>query len=117
MAKEQTKARKKISVKSVRLSDMEPGFTFNGKYVGQVLGSPFQAVDQKTGEVVTKQIPSIVMEGPNGERTAYLADTGLRQAFTDAMVKEGQEIEVVKLEKVKLTKGRTMNSYDIFALN
>lgn len=117
LATENTLKRKKISVRSVKLSDMEVGFTFSGKYIGISQGQPFNTVDNKTGEVITKTIPSIIMEDAEGNRTAYLADTGLRQAFNDAMVKENQTVEVVKLEKTKLSKGRTMNQYDIFAIN
>ena len=113
---ERTPGRRKISVKNVKLSDQDVGFTFSGTYRGTVLGSPFQSVDKTTGELLTKQLKSVIMEDEAGNRLAYLADTGLTNALTEALVKEGQRIEIVKLEKQKLTKGRTMNQYDIFSL-
>ncbi len=121
MAKEQkapkNENRKKISVTQIKLSDQEVGFTFQGKFKGIVMGQPFSKVDQKTGEVVTANLRLVVMEDENGERIAYVADAGLIGGLEAAMVKEGDKIEVEKLEKVKLTKGRTMNQYDIFSLS
>lgn len=111
-----TGTRKKISVRNVKLSDMPTNFTFRGIYRGTVLGAPFSKVDPKTFEVVTKQLQSVVMEDLEGNRTAYLADMGLTQSLNNAMVQDGSIIEVVKLEKANLSKGRTMNQYDIFAL-
>lgn len=113
MAKEPT--RKKISVKTLKLSEQPVGFKFQGVYKGQVLGQPFGRLDNKTGEIVQVQLTSVIME-EGGQRVAYLADAGLKTALVDAMVVEGQYIEVVKLEKAQLTKGRTMNQYDIFSL-
>jgi hypothetical protein len=114
-AKEATPTRRKISVRQVKLSDMDVGFSFKGKYCGTVVGKPFKVINEKTGEITEKTISSVIFE-TNGERTAYVADQGLLGALNDSMVKEGDHLEVVKLEKVKLTKGRTMNAYDIFAL-
>lgn len=107
--------KRKISVTTIKLSDQPTGYTFGGIYKGIVLGANFQQVDSKTGEVVTKQMRHVVFEN-NGNRTAFVADTGLVQTLETAMVKEGDSLEIVKLEKVKLSKGRTMNQYDIFAV-
>ena len=109
--------RKKISVKTVKLSDMEKGFTFSGKFMGFSEGQPFQQIDEKTGEIVTKSLKFLVLEDLHtGERISYVADKGLQDGITAAMVTQGQKIEVIKLDKVKLPKGRTMNQYDIFDL-
>ena len=108
--------RQKISVKTVKLSGEHPGFTFRGIYRGIVLGTPFNKVDPKTFEVMTSQLINVVMEDLEGDRTAYLADKGLTEGLNNAMVQEGHLIEVVKLPKANISKGRTMNQYDIFAL-
>lgn len=109
--------RKKISVKTVKLSDQPTGFTFGGRYKGEIIGKPFSVVNEKTGEIEQRTMTQMVFEDPTtNERTSYVADAGLRNAIEQAMVKEGALIECVKLEKVKLTKGRTMNQYDLFEL-
>lgn len=109
--------RKKISVTTIKLSDEPKGYTFSGKFVGFTEGQPFQQIDEKTGEIVTKNLRFLVLETlTNGERVSYVADKGLQDAITNAMVTAGQKIEVIKLEKIKLPKGRTMNQYDIFDL-
>jgi hypothetical protein len=105
------KARRKISVKNEKLSDKPAGFSFQGKYVGQAKSAPFTDDD---GE--EKQLTSVIMEAAGGERTAYLADKGLLQTLSEALVKEGDMIEVVKGEKVSIGKGRTMNTYEVFAI-
>lgn len=109
--------RKKISVKTVKTSDLPTGSSFSGKFVGFTEGQPFQQIDDRTGEIVTKTLRFMVMEDLNtGERMSYVADKGLQDCISTAMVTPGQKIEVIKLEKVKLPKGRTMNQYDIFDL-
>lgn len=113
---EQTKAApRKLTVTDLKITAQAPGFTFTGKYIGTVLGSPFQAVDKKTGEVITKQIVFCVFEDTTGARFKVARDKGLETALTDAMVNEGDTIKVVKLEKINLKTG-TMNQYDIYAV-
>lgn len=107
--------RRKISVKSVKLSDQPEGFTFAGKFIGTVQGQPFTTIDVK-GEITEKVLTSVILENEKQERIAYLADKGLVGGITEAMVKEGDTIEIVKLKKVNIGKGRTMNQYDIFAV-
>lgn len=102
--------RKKISVDNIKLSDQPVGYTFSGIYKGQVLSAPFINED---GE--SKQLTSVVFD-KNGNRTAYLADKGLLQTLSEALVTEGMLIEVVKLEKAKLKGGRTMNQYEVYEL-
>ena len=109
--------RNKISVKTVKTSDLPVGASFSGKFMGFSEGQPFNQIDEKTGEIVTKSLRFMVMEDLNtGERLSYVADKGLQDSISTAMVTNGQKIEIIKLEKVKLPKGRTMNQYDIFDL-
>ena len=109
--------RKKISVTTCKLSDMEKGFTFSGKFVQFTKGQPFQTVDQKTGEIITKELQFALFETlETGERISYVADKGLIEAMNLAGVKEGDRIEVIKLGKAKIGKGREMNQYDIYSL-
>jgi len=109
--------RRLISTKNIQLSKKEPGFSFSGKYTGTVQGAPFTEVDQKTGEVIEKRMTFCVFECPNLGRFKVNQDKGLLSAITDAMVVEGDWIEVVKLDKVSLSKGRTMNQYDVFSID
>lgn len=108
--------RKKISVKQVKLSDMEVGFTFKGKFLKFTTGQEFTTVDQKTGELVTKALQFALFEDEKGERISYVADKGLVDAINLAGVSEGNKIEVIKLPKAKIGKGREMNQYDIYSL-
>jgi len=110
--------RRKVSVRQVKLSEQEEGFTFSGIFKGFTAGTTFTQIDPKTGEVNEKQLKSMVLEDKETkERTAFLADRGLEGAIQDSMVKEGDWIEIVKLEKVNLSKGRTMNQYDVYQLS
>lgn len=115
MKNDTKKTRKKLNAVTVKLSDKEPGYEFKGKFLGFSDGQPFNQIDEKTGEIITKSLKLATFEN-NGERVAYIADKGLQDALTSSMVKEGQEIEVVKLDKVKLPKGRTMNQYDVYSV-
>lgn len=107
------KAGQKLTVLDIKLQNQKPGFEFTGKYVGTVLGSPFKEVDDKTGEIVEKQIPFVVFENKDGSRFKAARDKGLETAMADAMVQPGQTHKYVKLEKIKLKKGE-MNQYDIY---
>lgn len=115
MAKETTKTRKKISVTQVKLSDQPEGFTFGGKFVGMTEGKPFFVQDDR-GELKESRLTHFVFEDDKGERTAFVGDKGLVNGFETALVKEGDLLEIVKLPKTKLTRGRTMNQYDIFSV-
>jgi hypothetical protein len=108
--------KKKLTVRKIDLANEKEGFTFAGKFVGTVLSAPFKHVDQETGEIFEKQLTHAVFEDDKAERFSVIQDAGLRSAMGDAMVKEGDKIEVVKLSKAKLKGGRTMNQYDIFAV-
>ncbi|MGE0175398.1 MAG: hypothetical protein AB7T49_21625 [Oligoflexales bacterium] len=107
--------RKKISVKQIKLSDMDVGFKFSGKFLQFTKGQEFTTVDTK-GELITKALQFALFEDEKGERISYVADKGLVDAITLAGVTTGQKIEVIKLPKAAIGKGRTMNQYDIFSL-
>lgn len=108
--------RRKISVQTVKLSDMEVGFKFEGKFLGFNKGQPFTTMDKTTGEIITKELNFALFE-QDGSRISYVADKGLLDAINMAGVKDGDKIEVIKLPKASIGKGRTMNQYDIYALN
>lgn len=105
--------RRKLSAKTVNLSKEPAGFTIKGKFKGLIKGQDFTQVDSK-GEVVTRSMQFAIFENDRGERTMYTADKGLQDALLTAMVKEGQQVEIVKGEKISIGKARTMNQYDVF---
>ncbi len=108
--------RKKISVKQVKLSDMDVGYTFRGKFLQFTKGSPFTEIKKDTGEIVTKELQFALLESDTGERISYVADKGLIDGFNMAGVTQGMKIEVEKLDKVKIGKGREMNQYEIYTI-
>ena len=105
---------KKVSVKKINLAAEKVGFTLEGKYLGFTQSAPFKALDDRTGEIVEKTMTNLVIEDAHGERISVIADKGLQGAIGDAMIKEGAWIKAVKLDKAKLSGGRTMNQYDLF---
>lgn len=107
---------KKISVRQINLTKEKAGYTFEGRLVGTALGAPFSKVDEKTGQVFTQQMTFCIFEDKDGSRFKVNQDKGLQTAMIDGLVKEGDVIQVVKLEKVDIGKGHTMNQYDIYAL-
>lgn len=111
-SKPKTILRKKLSVAKIDLAKQPAGFSFKGKYLGTSESEPFQKVIK--GEIVTKTITFAIFEDEQGNRFKVSRDQGLRTALADAMVKEGQTIEIVKLDKVSLKGERTMNQYDVF---
>lgn len=88
---------------------MEPGDTLEGKYLTQTTG-PW--LDKATGE--EKELTRLFFEMENGEKVIIFQDGGLRNAMSNAMVKEGDVIRIEKLEKAPLHGGRSVNQYDIF---
>ncbi len=105
---------KKVSVKKINLAAQPVGFTFEGKLVG-FAHRPYTQLDEKKGELIEKTMTSIIMEDEKGERFAAIADKGLQTALDDSLIKEGMYFRAVKLDKAQLSRGRTMNQYDIFA--
>lgn len=116
MAEKSAHARKKLTVTSIEMAKQPAGFTFKGKFLGRTQSQPFQELNEKTGEIVTKTLTFAIFEDDKGDRFKVIQDAGLKSSLDDAMVKEGQAIEVVKLEKKSLKGARSMNQYDIFAL-
>lgn len=104
--------RKKVSVKQVKLSDMPEGFTFEGNFKGFVKGDVFRTVDNK-GEIVEKALQFAIFEKDN-EKHAFVADKGFVDAISMGQIKEGTNLQFVKLKKEKISKGREMNRYDIY---
>lgn len=51
-----------------------------------------------------------------GERFFVWGNAGLKTAIIDSCVTKGDHIVIVKLEKKKLSGGRTKNQYDIFQI-
>ncbi len=101
--------RKKITMEIVKL---EVGDTLVGRFVAQ---TERDWTDKATGEV--KPLKTLVFENPQTlERQGLFADAGLLLAFEQAIVAQGDLIEIVKLDKAKLANGRTVNQYDIYAL-
>lgn len=106
--------RKKLSVQKIDLAKQPAGYAFKGKYCGTSQSEPFSKVIK--GEVVTKTLTFAIFEDDKGDRFKVIQDQGLRTALADAMIKENQTIEVVKLDKSDISGGRTMNQYDVFSL-
>ena len=108
--------RKKLSVEKIDLANQDAGYSFTGKYIGTSESEPFSKVNEK-GEIITKSLTFAIFERDDNHRFKVIRDAGLNQALSDAMIKEGQKIEVVKLAKTKIKGGaRTMNQYDVFGL-
>ena len=105
---------KKVSVKKVKLSDLAVGEAIDGTFTGFQQGEAYKTLDEKTGELVEKTLTQAHFLDAAGERIVAIADKGFVGAINDAMIKEGAWIKAVKLEKQKLSKGRTMNAYDIY---
>lgn len=111
----QNKVLKKISVKKVELAKEPVGFELQGRFKGFTKSEPFKNVNQQTGEITEKTLTNAIFE-KGDERLSVIADAGLQSALRDSMVKEGDEILIRKLPKAALKGGRTMNQYDIFAV-
>lgn len=69
-------------------------------------------IDQKTGE--ESELTRLFLQKENGEKIIVFEDGGMRNALANAMVKEGDFVKIVKLEKSDIGSGRTVNNYDIF---
>lgn len=69
-------------------------------------------VDKKTGE--ESELTRLFLQKDNGDKIIVFEDGGMRNALANAMVKEGDYVKIVKLEKSSLGGGRTVNNYDIF---
>ncbi len=88
---------------------METGESVEGKYVGKS-SSPW--VDKTTGE--ESQLTRLFFERDDQTKFLLFEDGGLRNAFANAMVTEGDYVKIEKLDKVSIGSGRTSNNYEIF---
>lgn len=103
--------RKKISVPIIKIGD-------DGLLRGVLLGTrTTDIMDKETGELKEVSVLMFSPEPESDERFQMLADRGLVNALKWADVKDGDFIEVQKLEKKDLGGGKTVNQYDVFQLS
>lgn len=98
--------------RNANILKMTVGDKFEGIYKGSTEG-PW--VDPKTGQEKTLTRLHFLVPGTS-DRVIIFQDSGLRNAFANAMVAMDEHIVIEKLDKVKLTGGHTCNQYDIFAI-
>lgn len=116
MGKQQVEE-KEYSRKKLVVPDMlkvKAGEKFRGVYLKK---ENIEVLDKKTGEL--KPVPRLTFQrAPNSEAKFFLlADKGLMTALSWCDVKEGDFIEVEKLEKKDIGGGRTVNQYDVYQLS
>lgn len=107
--------RKKLTVELVKLKEKE---TITGRYVGQVT-RPWTDDAGEEKELVTLIFEHVDENGmplASGARFGLHQDSGLRLALEQAFVAPGDLVEIQKLEKKQLQGGRSVNQYDIYAL-
>ena len=107
-----SKTLKRAAKLSVEIRPFEIGQSFQARWIGR---TAMEKEDAETGEVKTMHL-AVFEEIDTKTRFGVFENYGLRQAISSAMVKEGEAIEVVRLEKAELKGGRTVNQYDVFAL-
>lgn len=109
---EQEYTRKKLVVPD--MLKIKTGEKFRGVFLKK---ETIEVMDKKTGEL--KGVPRLTfLRNPNSEeKFFFLADRGLITALSWCDVKEGDFIEVEKLDKKDIGGGRTVNQYDIYQLN
>ena len=104
-----TKTRKKITTDIIKAADMKTGEKVEGVYKG-FTERPW--LDKADGE--EKMIPQFAFERADKSRFLLMGDAGLKNAIFNSGVKEGDDIEIVKLDKVDLGGGKRVNQYEIF---
>jgi len=104
---------KKVSVKQIKLSDLEEGAEFAGTLKG-FSTKPITVLDEKSGEVMEKELQFVDIADDDGNNVRLVSDVGFRNALEDGHIGIGDWFKGVKLAKIKLPKGRTMNQYDIY---
>lgn len=111
--------RKKLSVQYIDLADLkEAGETFIGTYLGQQSG---EWVDKNNGGEV-KNLVRLIFDRRNPAtmesmgRVVVFQNKGLEKSLQDALVSVGDTIEIDHLGKTDLAGGRTVNQYDVFAV-
>jgi hypothetical protein len=96
--------------RNAEILKFESGDSFTGTYKGQSTG-PW--LDRKTGE--TKDLTRLYFETAEGARVVIFQDSGLKNAMANSNVLEGEAITLVKLDKVSLQGGHTVNQWDIYS--
>lgn len=74
-----------------------------------------EGMNPETGEI-TKFLVYKFKDLETGHDFTLRGSVGLRQALEDAMVEEGQAIEISRMPDVKNAKGGTKSVYDIFSV-
>lgn len=74
-----------------------------------------EGMNPETGEV-TNFLVYKFKNLESGHDFTLRGSVGLRQALEDAMVEEGQAIEIVRQDDVKNAKGGSKSVYDIFSV-
>lgn len=103
---------KNLVKRNATILKMKVGERFEGIYKGSTEG-PW--VDKKTGIEKTLTRLHFLVPGTT-DRIVIFQDSGLKNAFANAMVVLDEHIVIEKLDLVKLTGGHTCNQYDIFAI-
>lgn len=124
MAKEKATAKKfkrgeKLTVEKLDLVKKDSGFAFSGIYVGTGESAPFMMKSQDSEEMIEKTLQFTIFKYLPGEgegRFQVITDKGLEKALLEGLVKEGDMVEIVKLDKIQLKGGRTFNQYDLYKL-
>lgn len=94
---------------STPILKLKVGDEIEGKLIGRTTAP---TVDKKTGE--ESELTRLFFEKDNGEKFIIFEDGGLRNGLANAMVKEGDYLKIIKLEKSDIGQGRTVNNYDIY---
>lgn len=108
--KTQTSSEPRLKKINTEIVKMEVGDKVQGFFVGKNTG-PW--TDKKTGEV--KELTRVFFEREKGgDKFLLFEDAGLRNAFSNSMVNQGDHILIEKLDLVDLGGGRSSNQYDIY---
>lgn len=106
----------KVDVKMIKL---KAGQSFVGKLTAI---SEKERVNPSNGEVSKmvyfhfNELSENDLETDLGQ-VIYIADAGLRNAFSMANIKTNDVVKVVKLEKSEMHGGRTVNNYELYKAN
>lgn len=107
---ETTTPKKRVFKKATtEIVKLEPGDKIQGKYVGKNTGP---RIDKQTGE--EKELTRLFFQRDDETKFILFEDGGLRNAMANAMVNEGDWLEIEKHEKTSIGGGRSVNQYDIY---
>lgn len=91
---------------------VEIGEKVQGVFVGRTT-TPWTDKDGTTKDLTTVIFRDLKDESRFGVRQ----DAGLKKALDDALVKEGDVLELHRVDKIPLSNGRSMNRWDVYALD